>query len=127
MTSGLVRVFSVDLAQPADVVERLDALLPPDERNVAVPIRIARASSRIVLGEAIGLDPAAVAISRRCEHCGHPTHGRPTLAGDDRISFSLSHSGPFAVVALGDGGARVGVDIEQVRPTPDSTRSPRAS
>ena len=50
------------------------------------------------------------------EHCDHPTHGRPTVEGEDRISFSLSHSGSFAVIALADGALRIGVDVEEVKP-----------
>ncbi len=48
--------------------------------------------------------PRDVEISRRCAHCGHPTHGRPTVVGDPTspISFSLSHSGAFALIALAD-------------------------
>jgi 4'-phosphopantetheinyl transferase len=114
--AGAVRVFSVDLERPAGVVEYLDGLLAPDERNAPTPIRVARAMTRVVLAEALGTSPDRVPISRRCAHCGHPTHGRPTVAGDDRISFSLSHSSSFAVIALADGAARIGVDVEQVRP-----------
>ena len=116
MTSPDVRVFSVDLDQPADVVGRLDALLPAGERDAPAPVRVARAMLRVVLAESLGKDPADVAISRKCAHCGHATHGRPAVAGDDGISFSLSHSGSFALVALADGNARVGVDVEEVRP-----------
>ncbi len=116
MSPDVVRVFSVDLDQPASAIERLDDLLPSEERHAPPSIRVARATLRTVLAETVGVDPGAVAISRRCEHCGHPTHGRPTLAGDDRISFSLSHSGSFGVIALAEGGARVGVDVEAVRP-----------
>jgi 4'-phosphopantetheinyl transferase len=116
VTSFDVRVFSVDLDQPADVVERLEDLLSPEERDAPASIRIARAATRIVLAETLRIDPASVVISRECMHCGHPTHGRPTVAGERPVSFSLSHSGPFAVVALVDGDVRVGVDIEAVKP-----------
>jgi phosphopantetheinyl transferase len=114
--SGVVRVFSVDLDPPADVIEHLDAMLAPDEREAPAPIRVARATTRIVLADALGMEPERVPISRRCAHCGDPRHGRPTVAGDDRVSFSLSHSGSFAVIALADGAVRLGVDVEVVRP-----------
>jgi 4'-phosphopantetheinyl transferase len=118
--AGVVRVFAVDLERPAGVVEYLDGLLAPDERNAPTPIRVARAMTRVLLAEALGTDPDRVPISRRCARCGHPTHGRPTVAGDDGtsspISFSLSHSGSFAVIALVAGAIRIGVDVEQVRP-----------
>jgi 4'-phosphopantetheinyl transferase len=118
VTFGEVRVFSVDLDQPADVVERLDAMLPSDERDAPAPIRVARATARILLGDALRTDPAEVRISRQCAHCGHPTHGRPTVAGDDQLSFSLSHSGSFAVIALAHDDTRVGVDVEAIRSRP---------
>ena len=68
------------------------------------------------MADALGIPAADVAISRRCAHCGHPTHGRPTITGNDQISFSLSHSGGFAVIVIGDDGARLGVDVEELRP-----------
>jgi phosphopantetheinyl transferase len=115
VTPGVVRVFSVDLDQPADVVAHLDTVIPPSERSAPTPIRVARASTRIVLAKALGVDPDRVPISRRCAHCGHPAHGRPSLAGDDRISFSVSHSGSFALIALAAGDVSVGVDVEEVK------------
>jgi 4'-phosphopantetheinyl transferase len=116
VSSDAVRVFSVDLDQPADVVAHLDTLIPSSEHSASAPIRVARASTRIVLANALGIDPDRVSISRRCAHCGHPTHGRPSVDGDDRVSFSVSHSGAFAVIALAAGDVRVGVDVEEVRP-----------
>ncbi len=68
-----------------------------------------------MLGEALQADPIDVPISRECAHCGHPSHGRPHVAGDDGVSFSLSHTGTFAVVALATGGTRIGVDVEEIR------------
>jgi phosphopantetheinyl transferase len=110
-----VRVFEVDLDQPASVVGLLDAILDAGEREAAGRIRVARAATRIVVGEALGIDPGRVPISRRCAHCGDRTHGRPTVSGNDEISFSLSHSGGYAVIALTEGGVNVGVDVEEVR------------
>jgi 4'-phosphopantetheinyl transferase len=118
VTSAVVRVFSVDLDHPAIAPDRLDEILAPEERDASPAIRVARASTRLALGEALGVDPATVQISRRCEHCDHPTHGRPVVVGDRPISFSLSHSASLALVAVLDGDARVGVDVEAVRPRP---------
>jgi 4'-phosphopantetheinyl transferase len=111
-----VTVFTVDLDQPAAVVGRLDRMLPPAERDAPAAIRVARAAARVVLAEQLETDPIEVAISRECAHCGHPAHGRPTVAGNDRVSFSVSHSGSYAVIALAADGARVGVDVEEIRP-----------
>ena len=118
VTFGEVRVFSVDLDQPAAVVERLDAMLPSDERDAPAQIRVARATVRIVVADALRIGPADVRISRHCAHCGHPTHGRPTVLGEDHLSFSLSHSGSFAVIGVADDDTRVGVDVEEIRSRP---------
>lgn len=116
MTPGVVRVYSVDLDPPADVGERLDTILPLGERDAPAPIRVARAATRVLLAETLGIEPAQVVISRACAHCGHPTHGRPTVSADPDISFSLSHSGAFAAIAIAAGDACIGVDVETVRP-----------
>lgn len=112
---GVVRVFSVDLDQPSTIVAQLDSMLPAGERHASVRIRVARAATRIVLGRALGIEPGRLSISRRCLHCGHPAHGRPTVAGDDRISFNVSHSGAFAVIAIAADAVTVGIDVEEVR------------
>ena len=122
MTSPVVRVFRVDLDQPAPVVAGLDALLSPGERDAPVRIRVARAATRIVLGRELDADPGGLRITRTCARCGHATHGRPALAdgtGAGAISFSLSHSGGAGVVAVTEGAVRLGVDVEEVRPRHD--------
>jgi len=111
-----VRVFSVDLDQAADVVAELDAVLTPEEHSASARIRVARASTRVVLGRALGIEPECVSISRVCAHCGHPTHGRPTVSGDPSVAFSVSHSGDVALIAVADGDSAVGIDVEVVRP-----------
>jgi 4'-phosphopantetheinyl transferase EntD len=95
-----VELFRIDL-QPVGTTQ-------PD-------VRIARAAMRTILGEALGVAPEAVDISRRCAHCGHESHGRPTTPAAPELSFSLSHSGALAVFALTRDAKRVGVDVEQVR------------
>jgi len=72
---------------------------------------------RRALGYHLGVHPGGLRFDRRCDHCGHPRHGRPRLVGGD-ASFSLSHSGPRVLVAVGRGP--VGADIE------DAGRSPVA-
>ena len=112
-----VQVVAVDLALPAAVVARLDALLPAAERTARPTVRVLRARTRELLGARLGIAPHAVEVSRRCRHCGHPTHGKPMLTGAPDISFSVSHSGTIGVIAVAGGeGVHVGVDIEQVRP-----------
>jgi 4'-phosphopantetheinyl transferase len=118
VTGVIARILHVDLEHPpAAVVEALDALRP-GERTGRAAVQLARAAARRALAHAQGTDLAAVTISRRCEHCGDPAHGRPVVAGEPAVSYSLSHSEMLAVVALVPGTVRVGVDIEAVRPRP---------
>jgi 4'-phosphopantetheinyl transferase len=106
-----VEVWSVELAQPPDLVARLRALLSDDECERAARLAaaerwiVARAAVRIVLGERLGLPPAEVAIATG-------RHGKPELAGTP-LRFNHSHSGDRALVALAR-GVEVGVDVERI-------------
>jgi 4'-phosphopantetheinyl transferase len=59
----------------------------------------------------------AVQISRECRRCGDAKHGKPFVVGDDDLSFSVSHSGAVALLAVAR-GATVGIDLEAVRSRP---------
>jgi 4'-phosphopantetheinyl transferase len=80
-----------------------------------VPAPDLEAALRARLGAALGIAAARVQISRECEHCGHPDHGRPRLPGNE-VSFSVSHSGDRGVITFAPGVSRIGVDLERVRP-----------
>ncbi|MCP2312014.1 MULTISPECIES: 4'-phosphopantetheinyl transferase family protein [Kitasatospora] len=72
---------------------------------------MAHAVLRGLLGSHLGMDAAALPLTREpCPGCGGP-HGRPALRGAG-VHFSLSHSGDLVMVALAT--APVGVDVEQV-------------
>ena len=120
MTPADVRVFSFDLDVPAGVAAELDALLRGRRNGRAASASASpRRDPDAVGARAANAEPARWTISRDCAHCGHPSHGRPTVVGAD-ISFSLSHSGAFArSLAVTGGGIRVGVDVEA------SSRAPR--
>ena len=115
VTLPVVRVLRVDGDQPAAVLERLEGDLPPRERTGTATARTARAACRQILGALLGEAPAAVPISRRCSHCGHESHGRPTVPAA-AVAFSVSHSGTRALVAVVPAAVALGVDIELVRP-----------
>ncbi|GGT19432.1 4'-phosphopantetheinyl transferase family protein [Streptomyces purpureus] len=67
--------------------------------------------ARLVLGERLGRDPAALSFDRTCTHCGDRTHGKPVVeTAGPALDFSLSHAGGLAVVAVSD--RAVGVDVE---------------
>jgi 4'-phosphopantetheinyl transferase len=113
VTDSVVRIIRVPLA-PANPTA--DAVLSPEEQTGSPAVRTARAATRAVLAPLVGLAAGSVPVVRECERCGHPTHGRPRVAGHDEISFSVSHSGAAALVALAIGGVTVGVDLEARRP-----------
>ena len=67
--------------------------------------------ARLVLGERLGRDPAALSFDRTCAHCGDPRHGKPVVdITGPGLDFSLSHAGELAVVAVSE--RVVGVDVE---------------
>lgn len=73
----------------------------------------ARALLRLLLTERTGAAPGAHHVDTTCPWCG-ADHGKPRLIGrDQRVHFSIAHSGGRVAVALADGVA-VGVDVESV-------------
>jgi 4'-phosphopantetheinyl transferase len=74
----------------------------------------AHALVRLVLADAVGTPPAALAFDRTCR-CGEQ-HGKPVLPGGP--GFSLTHAGDLVGVAVHPGGD-VGLDVEQARELAD--------
>jgi 4'-phosphopantetheinyl transferase len=74
--------------------------------------------TRMVLGAHLGVAPDLVSINRTCPDCGR-ADGRPRLATDAGVRFSVSHSGDVVVVAFTTDCA-VGVDVERL----DASRGP---
>ena len=121
-------VWTVDLDQPAAVVDVLRGYLDESETLAAAARRddtvrnryvVAHGALRSILGGRLAIAPGAVQISRRCARCGDPAHGKPTLldrlATGEPLEFSLSHSASIALIAVAV-GARVGIDVEVERP-----------
>jgi 4'-phosphopantetheinyl transferase len=108
---GTALVIVVD---PAQVREEKTACLSALEREQATRFRFekdavrwraCRAALRHVLGDALGIDPAAVAFE-------FGEFGKPALSPPwDGLHFNLSHCRDLALIALCRDGA-VGVDIE---------------
>jgi 4'-phosphopantetheinyl transferase len=89
-------------------------LLSADERQRAARFRfeadrrrfvLARCAVRLALARMIGVAPRAVPL-----RVG--PHGKPELASEDRLTFSLSHAGDYIALALAR-DRRVGIDLEQ--------------
>ena len=69
---------------------------------------VARSRLRSLLGQHLGLDPAAVVFVLN-------EYGKPSVVQAPSVHFSLSHSGDRALLAISD-TLVVGADLEQVRP-----------
>jgi 4'-phosphopantetheinyl transferase len=114
------QVWSASLDQSDSCVERLTALLAPDEIDRATRLVheahrrrfiAGRGMLRMLLSDQVGLAPARIRFTYRAR-------GKPELAGPASgadIRFNVSHSQDRVVYAVAR-GRRVGVDIEHVRP-----------
>jgi 4'-phosphopantetheinyl transferase len=89
--------------------------VPTAVRIVRIPL-CGPTTTRALLATALATSADALDISRVCRRCGHPSHGRPVLAGGP--SFNVSHSHDVAVVALAPPDVLVGIDVEHVRTRP---------
>ena len=114
-----LRVWSVDLADVRWDEDAAAARLTPEERAVAdrgvrsVRRRrlLVRAALRTVLGDLLGLPPAAVPLEVR--------DGRPLVRSGRRVpGVSCSAGGDLALVAVAP-RAGVGIDLERVGPGPE--------
>jgi 4'-phosphopantetheinyl transferase len=120
-----VKVWQVDLRQPAEWVDAAERLLAADERELAArgtpEVRrrriVARAALRIALSRQVGRAPDSL------EFVQGP-HGKPALAGPAAgggLDFSVSTSGDCCLIALAEPGP-IGVDVEHVLPRPGLDR-----
>jgi 4'-phosphopantetheinyl transferase len=118
--SSAIDISLFSLRVSASVITRALAVLDDAERATAAErdgdarrrYVVAHAAARVVLGERLGVDAERVVIT------SEPA-GRPLVDG---LSFSLSHSGDRAAVALAAAGVSVGVDLERVRSRPHLDR-----
>jgi len=126
----ILRVADVDIvgtdldAPDHDELAALWALLSATERQAAdrflsdrhrAHYIVARGRLRQLLGERLGVAPAAVELVTT-------KYGKPSLGaryGTSDLAFNLSHSGSLAVYAF-TGRRTVGVDIEHIREIPDA-------
>lgn len=75
---------------------------------------VARGLLRSVLAGYLGLAPRVVPLRAVCPSCGAPGHGPVRFDDDAGVDWrlSLSHTGRLCAVAVGFGGAPVGIDVE---------------
>ena len=121
--AGEVVLICAPLDLAAEELARLRATFSPHEearaRKFAPQFRdrwvAGRGLLRRLLGDATGVDPAALRFS-------YGVHGKPALDPQSApalpggaLSFNVSHSGGLGLYALAR-GLEVGVDVEQLRP-----------
>ena len=114
-----VHVWVVSLDPQSALASRQVAAVTPAERERAGWFQrrehgeqylLARGALRLLLADYLACDPAAV-------HFRTGEHGKPFLE-HTRLEFNLSHSGSLALIGV-TRDRRVGVDVEQIRPTPN--------
>ena len=115
-----VHVWSVGTQAEDAIVQRLEAVLSPDEKHRAARFRfphlrqsfvITHGVLRCLLGRYLGLDPAGLRFD-------YGSRGKPALISAAHIEFNAAHSSGLAAFAF-TLGCPIGVDLEQVRPLPE--------
>lgn len=119
VNSGEVHVWRAWCEMTVSEVQALSRHLSRDETERAERFcfgrdrrrfTVARGVLRAILSRYVDIEPGRLRFV-------YGPHGKPGLApdcGGDEISFNLSHSGGIVLVAV-TRGARVGVDVEQIR------------
>jgi 4'-phosphopantetheinyl transferase len=119
LPADAVHVWRIPLDTPAEQVRDQCQLLTPAEQARAKRFRgdddrarfqIARAATRRILGDYLGLPPEDVAID--VDRFGKPQLDA-SVPADRRIHFNISHSGGWILVAFAR-SFPVGIDVEQV-------------
>ena len=118
LSAGIVHVWFLDRTGPPEP-GWLD-VLDEEERERAMRFRTqqqrdaftaSHALVRTALSAYASREPAAWRFAISPEGC-------PSVLGDSELSFSLTHAGPAAAVAIGT-GLPLGLDLEPIRPERD--------
>jgi 4'-phosphopantetheinyl transferase len=118
LPEGEIHIWRANLDIETPVLDRLKAVLSPDEQSRAARFHFAhdrdhftacRGALRELLGAYLNISPGAV------EFC-YGLYGKPTLRVDDSqrwTRFNASHAGGLAVLAFSR-GREVGIDLEPI-------------
>ena len=123
-----VQTWRVPLDVPPETSARLYETLSGDERRRSARFRfegdrrrfiVAHGALREILGRYLGARPNQLRFVNNA-------FGKPALSPEfgKRLEFNLSHSADLALVAVA-ADAKVGVDVECVRPQPDCAQIAR--
>ncbi len=114
-----MHVWRAHLDVPESLATDLEQILSQDERARAAKFRfpkhreefvVAHGFLRTILGHYQRTDPSQIRL-------GTGRHHKPVLSGAtaaEPLQFSLSHSHPFALLAVARTG-EIGVDVEKIR------------
>jgi 4'-phosphopantetheinyl transferase len=130
LEAGEVQLWRIDLGGTTELHDRFAALLTSTEQSHANRYRpgrvqehfsVGRACLRILLGNALGLNPLSLTITAG-------VHGKPELQdlNGDGISFNVAHAGDTILIALARSGL-VGVDVEYFDRTTDTMEVAQAN
>jgi len=120
LAGGEVHLWRISLDLPATLLDELECLLNEEERaradrlldaKKANAFIAARGRLRQVLARYLHLSPEEVSFA-------YNPHGKPYLRENKDIRFNLSHSGPWALIAVTK-GMETGVDLEWIDPVVD--------
>ena len=115
-----VHVFSVETDAPDQVVSHFELLLAAEETHRAAKFRVpharrefivSRGTLRLLLSRYLGVPARDIAFR-------YAPNGKPELAPQTLVQFSVSHSGNLTALAFAR-DCPVGIDIEQIRDMPD--------
>ena len=112
-----VHVWTADLDASADRAGHLATLLSPAEQNRAGRFRDARRRRRAIASRAILRELVARYVGEAPERIAIVSgrNGKPKLAREGWLRFSVSHAGDRALYAFAS-DREVGVDIERIVP-----------
>ena len=123
LETGEAHCWCVPLDVPPETSAACESRLSEEERARSARFRserdrqrfvVAHAALRDLLGRYLETEAAGIAFT-------YNAFGKPALPGEYGawLSFSLSHSGDLALIAVAPRAA-VGVDVEWIRPQPDA-------
>jgi 4'-phosphopantetheinyl transferase len=113
-------VWIAQVSQATDSLPFLEPCLDLRERERAARFRFPEDRARFVLGRVLLRHVLGHLLGQKPETIELATTelGRPVLAQDDTLQFSISHSHDLVALAL-TANARVGIDLEWLHPPED--------
>ena len=118
--TGHIVVWLARISQAQDSLIDLDPCLDAHDRERAARFRFPEDRARFVLGRSLLRKCLGQYLQQTPEtiELSYTDRDRPVLAHDETLQFSLSHTHDLVAVAL-TADARIGIDLEYVKGTPD--------